>query len=93
MLKIEVTEKNGKQEVNATAVGSLGTIVDEFCSAADSLKKKLGEVDERAEFIFVSTMIGTLLGLEKDDIMGTIKNIITSEDKEGEKDAPVDKQD
>lgn len=93
MLKIEVKEKDGKQEIETTAIGSLGTITDEFCHAADSLKKKLGEVDERAEFIFVSTMIGTLLGIEKGNIMDIIKNIIGSEGKEGEKDAPVDKQD
>lgn len=104
MLKIEVTEKNNNTKVSVMASGGLGTVISEFCSAVESFKDKLREMDEQAdsniEFMFVAPMIATLLGMDKSEAMDIAVGIIKKEaekqkkeSEEGEKDAPVDKQD
>ena len=94
MLEIKVkesTEQKGKHEVSIEMAGSVSTIIAEFCSVADSIKKSLGKADKNAEFIFVSMVTGTLFGLDKDDVVKTIKNVLSTRE-EAKKDAPVDKQ-
>lgn len=102
MLKIEVTEKDNNTNVSVMASGGLGTIISEFCSAVESFKGKLSEMDKdgdtNAEFMFVAPMVATLLGMDKNEAMDIASGIIKKEaekqkkeSEEGEKDAPVDK--
>lgn len=104
MLKIEVTEKGDNTNVSVMASGGLGTVISEFCSAVESFKDKLREMDEQAdsniEFMFVAPMMATLIGMDKKEAMDIaielIKKEVESKMKEsedGEKDASVDKQD
>lgn len=108
MLKIEVTEKNDNTNVSVVASGGLGTIIGEFCSAVESFKDKLREIDEgddsNIEFMFVAPMVATLLDMDKHEAMSIALDVLKKEagskikeqkkeSEEGEKDAPVDKQD
>ena len=70
----------------------------------ESFKDKLSEMDKdgdtNAEFMFVAPMVATLIGMDKNEAMDIAIGLIKKEaekqkkeSEEGEKDAPVDKQD